>query len=118
MKRYTKDHEWVKKDAEQTKVGITKYAIESLGDIVFVELPDIGSSVKKGDAVATIESVKAASDIYSPVDGEIVAVNDVLDSAPETINEKGEETWIFAIKPTNADEIDLLMSEEEYENSK
>ncbi|MBT1248741.1 MULTISPECIES: glycine cleavage system protein GcvH [unclassified Thermosipho (in: thermotogales)] len=112
MKRYTKTHEWVD---ENGYVGITEHAQEKLGDIVYVDLPEVGAELKKGDILLSIESVKAASDIYVPVSGKIVEVNEELDSQPELINEDAEgKGWIIKIEFSNKEEFDELMSEEEY----
>src|SRR5260221_8096277 len=98
--RYTPSHEWLKREADGTvSVGITDHAQEQLGDIVFVEPPKPGRQVKAGEAVGVVESVEAASDIYSPVFGEIVAGNDALGGAPEAINEEAFAAWIFPLKP-------------------
>lgn len=114
--KYTEDHEWVADSADGTRqVGITGYAIESLGDIVYVELPDVGQKVAKGDTIANIESVKAASDIYAPVSGEIVAINDELQDAPDLLNEQGSSVWLFAIQPFDESELDSLLDEEGYQ---
>ena len=114
-KKYSKEHEWIILDKDIATVGITDHAQESLGDIVFVELPNLGSKVTSGAEVSTIESVKAASDIYSPVDGEIVEINDKLSSDASIINNDAEnEGWIFKLKITNSDQIDSLMSLSEY----
>tara|TARA_B100001540_G_scaffold84739_1_gene76318 strand:- start:65 stop:439 length:375 start_codon:yes stop_codon:yes gene_type:complete len=114
-KKYSKEHEWIILDKDIATVGITDHAQESLGDIVFVELPNVGSTVTSGAEVSTIESVKAASDIYSPVDGEIVEINDKLSSDASIINNDAEnEGWIFKLKITNSDQIDSLMSLSEY----
>jgi len=114
-KKYSKEHEWIIVDKDIATVGITDHAQESLGDIVFVELPNLGSTVTSGAEVSTIESVKAASDIYSPVDGEIIEINDKLSSDASIINNDAEnEGWIFKLKITNSDQIDSLMSLSEY----
>ena len=114
-KKYSKEHEWIIVDKDIATVGITNHAQESLGDIVFVELPNLGSTVTSGAEVSTIESVKAASDIYSPVDGEIIEINDKLSSDASIINNDAEnEGWIFKLKITNSDQIDSLMSLSEY----
>ena len=114
-KKYSKEHEWIIVDKDIATVGITNHAQESLGDIVFVELPNLGSKVTSGAEVSTIESVKAASDIYSPVDGEIIEINDKLSSDASIINNDAEnEGWIFKLKITNSDQIDSLMSLSEY----
>jgi len=115
MKKYTKTHEWIEMSDGTGTVGITSYAQERLGDVVYVELPDVGKKVKKGETVLTIESVKAASDVYSPVDGEVVEVNETLNDNPGLINEDPEgKGWIFKIKVENSSQLDELLSEEEY----
>ncbi len=115
MKKYTKTHEWIELSDGTGTVGITNYAQERLGDVVYVELPDVGKKVKKGETVLTIESVKAASDVYSPVDGEVVEVNETLNDNPGLINEDPEgKGWIFKIKVENPSQLDELLSEEEY----
>lgn len=115
MKKYTKTHEWIELSDGTGTVGITNYAQERLGDVVYVELPDVGKKVKKGEAVLTVESVKAASDVYSPVDGEVVEVNETLNDNPGLINEDPEgKGWIFKIKVENSSQLDELLSEEEY----
>jgi len=114
--KYSKEHEWIKVENGVGTVGITQYAQEQLGDIVFVELPSIGREVEKMEAVAVVESVKAASDIYTPVSGKIVEINEELNSSPNLINEdpygKG---WIFKIELKEPKELDELLSAEEYE---
>jgi len=115
MKKYTKTHEWIELSDGTGTVGITNYAQEKLGDVVYVELPDVGKKVKKGEAVLTVESVKAASDVYSPADGEVVEVNETLNDNPGLINEDPEgKGWIFKIKVENLSQLDELLSEEEY----
>ena len=101
--RYTESHEWVRRESDGTvSVGITDHAQEQLGDIVFVEAPQVGRRVKAGEAVGVVESVKAASDIYAPVAGEIVAANAELSGAPEKVNEDAFAAWMYRIKPANA----------------
>ena len=113
--RYTKDHEWIRLDGDVATVGITPYAQEKLGDIVYVELPEIGRKIEKGGDAAVVESVKAASDVYAPASGEVVAVNDALGSTPADINEEAEgKGWFFRLKLSAPDELDGLMSAEEY----
>lgn len=110
--KYTKEHEWVSNDTDAT-VGITEHAAELLGDVVFVELPEVGLSCKAGDVIATIESVKTASDIYAPVDGEIIEVNQTLADEPQLINDSPlADGWIFKIKITGGQEN--LISAQEY----
>ena len=112
---YSKDHEWIKIENNVGTVGISSHAIEQLGEIVFIELPEISKEVSKGDAIAIFESVKAASDIYTPVSGKILEVNDNLtnDLSP-IIPEKASDSWIFKIQLTNNIEIEELMDEKQY----
>jgi glycine cleavage system H protein len=113
--RYTKDHEWIRLDGDVATVGITEHAQSQLGDIVYVELPEIGRKVEKGGEAAVVESVKAASDVYAPASGEVVAVNETLGSAPNAINEEAEgKGWFFRLKLTAPGELDGLMSAEQY----
>ena len=116
-KKYTKDHEWVAVENNIAKVGISNHAQESLGDIVFIELPSIGKSVKAKDEICVIESVKAASDIYAPMDGEITEVNNDLNNDASIVNQDAENNgWIFKMKITNLNQYEELMSEEDYKN--
>ena len=116
--KYTESHEWVRTESDGTlTVGITDHAQEALGDIVFVELPEAGKAVTAGDAIAVIESVKAASDIYAPVSGEVVASNDALTSAPDQVNGAPYESWLFKIKPSSNDGMDKLLDAEGYGKS-
>ena len=113
--KYTKSHEWVRQEADGTvTVGITDHAQEALGDIVFLELPDTGRTVKAGEECAVVESVKAASDIYAPVAGEVVARNDAAIDAPESVNQDAYAAWLFKIKPSNAAEIGALLDAAAY----
>ena len=115
MKRYSKTHEWISLEGDVAVVGISDHAQDHLGDVVYVDLPEPGKKVKKGDVFCSIESVKAASDIFSPVSGEIIEVNGELDSAPETINSDAEGTgWIAKIKLSDPSEADALMDSEAY----
>lgn len=115
--RYTKDHEYVRVENETGIVGITNYAQEQLGDIVFVELPEIGKMIKQGEEAAVIESVKAASEVYAPVSGEVVAVNDALTGEPGLVNAEPEAGgWLFKIKPADTAELDTLMDEAAYQD--
>jgi glycine cleavage system H protein len=114
--RFTKDHEWVETDGDVATLGITAYAAEQLGDVVFVELPSVGKTVKAGDPFAVVESVKAASDVYAPVSGEVVAVNGELPDAPETVNAMPEKDgWFAKLKLANPAELDALMDRAAYE---
>ncbi len=115
--KYSKEHEWLRKEADGSyTVGITEHAQELLGDMVFVDLPEVGAVVAAGDDCAVAESVKAASDIYAPISGEIVAVNDTLSDAPEQVNsEPYGEGWIFKIKASDEAEVDALLNATQYE---
>ncbi|MBL8771078.1 MAG: glycine cleavage system protein GcvH [Phenylobacterium sp.] len=114
--RFTKDHEWVELDGDVATVGITAYAAEQLGDVVFVETPDVGKAVKAGDAFAVVESVKAASDVYAPVSGEVVEANGELAGAPETVNAAPEAGgWFAKVKLADKAEYDALMDRDAYE---
>ncbi len=114
--KYLESHEWAKIEDDGTvTVGISDHAQELLGDIVFVELPQVGSSIEKQADVAVVESVKAASDVYSPVTGEIIATNENLENAPETVNSSPyDDGWFFKIKPTNIEEVSDLLDAEAY----
>ena len=116
LKKYTKEHEWIELEGDIATIGITNHAQESLGDIVFVDLPEIGKSVNAGGEVSVIESVKAASDIYSPVDGDITEINKALNDNASLINEKAEtEGWIFKVKILDSKQLDSHMSLSDYE---
>lgn len=113
--KYTESHEWVRAEADGTvTVGITEYAQDALGDIVFVELPKVGKSYTAGDDAAVVESVKAASDIYAPVSGEVVAVNTAVSDAPDSINADAYSAWLFKIKPNDANAINGLLDAAAY----
>ncbi|TVP91774.1 MAG: glycine cleavage system protein GcvH [Thioalkalivibrio sp.] len=114
--RYSESHEWVRVESDgAVTVGITGHAQELLGDLVFVETPEPGSAASAGEACATVESVKAASDVYAPVSGEIVAVNEGLADAPELVNESPYgEGWLFRIEPSDTTELDALMDADAY----
>lgn len=113
--RYTKDHEWVRVEGDVATCGISVFAAEQLGDVVYVELPAVGRQVEQGGEMAVVESAKAASDVYAPVTGEIVAVNDALTSNPEKVNEGPEgEGWFVKIQLTKPGEVDALMDEAAY----
>lgn len=112
--RYSKSHEWLLLEGDAATVGITDYAQESLGDIVFVELPKVGQEIEAGATFGSVESVKAVSDLYSPVSGTVTAVNTALNDAPETINTAANETWIIKLAVKNAP-ADGLLSAAEYE---
>jgi len=115
-KKYSKDHEWIEVDGDNAIIGITDHAQESLGDIVFVDLPEINKVVKAGDEVSIIESVKAASDIYSPIDGEIIEINQNLTDDAALINQSAEASgWIFKLKISNQSQLNDLMTLFQYE---
>jgi len=114
--RYTKDHEWIRLDGDVAAVGITTYAQSQLGDVVFVDLPKIGTRVTKGEEAAVVESVKAASEVYAPASGEVVAVNEALEAAPATVNQDAEGAgWFVKLKLADAKELDDLMSAHDYQ---
>lgn len=117
--RYATTHEWVRDEGDGTfTIGITEHAQELLGDMVFVELPEVGDAVVAGDEAAVAESVKAASDVYSPITGEVVAVNEELENTPELVNSDAfGEGWMFRIKAEDPSEVDSLLDAEGYENS-
>ncbi|GAA6157709.1 glycine cleavage system protein GcvH [Pyruvatibacter sp.] len=113
--KYTKDHEWVRVEGDTATVGITDYAQEQLGDVVYVELPDVGKSVGVGDEAAVVESVKAASEVYAPISGEVVEVNEALADAPNGVNEDAAGAgWFVKLKLSDTSELEKLMSEDEY----
>lgn len=111
---YSNDHEWARKEGDTVKIGISDYAQDQLGDIVFVELPEVGSVFEKGEEFGTLESVKAVSEIYAPMSGEVVAVNKALLEAPELVNEAPYENWIIEMRPSDEDEYDELLSRDDY----
>ncbi|PLR24292.1 glycine cleavage system protein H [Caulobacter zeae] len=114
--RFTKDHEWVAVEGDIATVGITAYAAEQLGDVVFVEVPEVGKTVAQGEGLAVVESVKAASDVYAPVSGEVVEANAELADAPETVNAVPEAGgWFAKLKLSNPAEVDALMDRDAYE---
>jgi glycine cleavage system H protein len=116
--KYTKDHEWVILTGDTGKVGITDYAQQQLGDVVYVELPEVGAKVKQGQSFGTIESVKAVSELYSPVTGEIVEVNAALKDSPEQINDDSYgEGWLVKVKLSDPSELDALMDSSKYQES-
>ena len=114
---YAKTHEWVRREEDGTvTVGITEHAQDALGDVVYVETPEVGDSIAAGDQAGVVESVKAASDIYAPLTGEVVATNEGLEDAPETVNSDAfNDGWFFKLQPQDISELDALMSTEEYE---
>ena len=115
MLKYTEDHEWLKADGDEIVVGITKHASEQLGDVVFIELPEVGREVAAGDEIVVIESVKAASDIVAPVAGVITAVNDALADSPGDVNDDAMAAWFFRIKPAEGVDLSGFMDEAAYQ---
>lgn len=114
--KYTKDHEWIDLADDKGRVGITDYAQQQLGDVVYVELPDVGAKVKEGQSFGTIESVKAVSELYSPVTGEIVEVNSALKDKPEAVNANPHDSWMVVIKLTNPIEAGALLDAAQYQD--
>lgn len=116
MKKYTEEHEWINLEEGLATVGISAHAAHELGDITFIELPEVDTTVKQGDSIGTVESVKAASDIYSPVGGRISAVNTDVEDSPEIVNGSPEEKgWLCKLDNVNEDEMQALMTDAEYE---
>ena len=113
-RRYTKDHEWITVTGTLGRVGITDFAQKQLGDVVFVELPDVGRAVSQGEAAGTIESVKAVSELYSPASGKVVAVNPDLSSKPELVNTDPHGTWLYDIELSNPRDVDNLLNNDQY----
>jgi len=114
--KYTEEHEWIRVDGDIATIGITHYAQEQLGDVVFVELPELDTACDTGDEVAVVESVKAASDIYAPVSGVIVGANDALNTQPELVNSDPEgEGWFFQMRLADTAELDALLDEADYQ---
>jgi glycine cleavage system H protein len=114
--KYTKDHEWIDLAGDSGKVGITDYAQQQLGDVVYVELPEVGMKLKQGQSFGTIESVKAVSELYSPVAGEVTAVNNDLKDKPETVNKDPHGSWMIVLKLTNASETGGLLDAAQYQD--
>ncbi len=113
--KYTKTHEWVKVEGNKAKVGITYHAQEQLHDIVYVELPNVGDELKKGENLGVVESVKAASDIYAPLSGKVIAINQEVVDSPELLNQDPYKNWLVEMEITNPSEIDELLDAEEYQ---
>ena len=114
--KYTKDHEWIRINDQNGHIGITDYAQEQLGDVVYVELPEVGRVFAQGDQFGSVESVKAVSDLYCPVGGEVIEVNTVLETQPELVNKNPHENWIIVVKLTNPDELASLIDADAYAN--
>ncbi len=114
--RYTREHEWARRKGKNVVVGITEFAQDQLGDVVYVELPDVGDPVKKGESFGVVESTKAVSELFAPVSGKVVEVNDPLSDAPETINEDPyEEGWMIQVEFSDAKELDALLDSAGYQ---
>ena len=113
-RKYSKDHEWVQMIDSEARIGITHYAQEQLGDVVYVELPEVGRMIKQGEIFGTIESVKAVSELYSPMSGEVTGVNSELVDHPELVNGKPHEAWMIVVKPSNLEESSELMDATAY----
>lgn len=113
--RYSEEHEWVKVEGNQVRIGITDFAQEELGDIVFVELPEVGTELAANEPFGSVESVKTVSELYAPISGKVVKVNEELNDNPEYVNESPYEAWMVVIEPSDLSQVDSLMSAEDYE---
>jgi glycine cleavage system H protein len=114
--RYSEEHEWVKVEGEKVRVGITEFAQHELGDIVFVELPEVGTEVSANEPFGSVESVKTVSELYAPIGGKVVEVNEDLNDSPEFVNESPyEKAWMIVIEPTDLSEVDQLLTSEQYD---
>lgn len=114
--RYSEEHEWVKIEGDNIRIGITNFAQSELGDIVFVELPEVGDEVEANEPFGSVESVKTVSELYAPVSGKVIAVNEELEDNPEYVNESPyEKAWMIVVEPTDKSELDSLMTAEQYE---
>ncbi|WP_339147693.1 MULTISPECIES: glycine cleavage system protein GcvH [unclassified Sutcliffiella] len=114
--RYSEEHEWVKVEGETVRIGITHFAQSELGDIVFVELPEVGDEISADEPFGSVESVKTVSELYAPISGKVVEVNEDLNDSPEYVNESPyEKAWMIVVEPTDAGEVDKLMTAEQYE---
>lgn len=113
--KYTEDHEWALQEGDTLTVGITDFAQSQLGDIVFVELPEVGTELEKGAAFGVVESIKSVSDLFSPVAGTVTEVNSDLEGTPESLNESPYESWMIKLKTTNGDEVNTLLTPDAYE---
>ena len=114
-RKYTKDHEWIRMAGDTAEIGITDFAQQQLGDVVYVELPEKGASVKAGDAFGSIESVKAVSELFAPVSGEVVDVNAHLGNHPEVVNKDPHSTWMIKVRPSSPAEIGALLDSAQYQ---
>ena len=118
MKKYSEEHEWVEMEGDIATIGISAYAVEQLGDITFIELPEVDGDVSKAESVAFVESVKAASDIYTPLSGTVTEVNEGLLDAPESLNDDAQGIFIYKLKVSDIAELDSLMTQEQYDEYK
>ena len=114
--KYTKDHEWIEVEGDRGKIGITNYAQQQLGDVVYIDLPDVGTKLKQGQSFGTIESVKAVSELYAPVSGEVVEINRVLKDKPEAVNSDPHASWMIVLKLSVPTEVGTLLKSTDYEN--
>ncbi|TXC91169.1 glycine cleavage system protein GcvH [Metabacillus litoralis] len=113
--RYSEEHEWVKVEGEKVRIGITDFAQSELGDIVFVELPEVGDEIKADEPFGSVESVKTVSELYAPISGKVIEINEDLDDSPEFVNESPyEKAWMVVIEPSNAADVENLMTAEQY----
>lgn len=114
--KYSEEHEWVKEEGDKVRIGITDFAQSELGDIVFVELPEVGDEIEADEPFGSVESVKTVSELYAPISGKVVEINEDLEDSPEFVNESPyEKAWMVVIEPSDKSEIDKLMSSEDYE---
>ncbi|GGE48369.1 glycine cleavage system H protein [Pullulanibacillus camelliae] len=114
--RYSEEHEWVKVENDTVRIGITDFAQDELGDIVFVELPEVGDEIEADEPFGSVESVKTVSELYAPISGKVVSVNEDLEDSPEFVNESPyEKAWMIVVEPSNASDVDKLLSPEDYE---
>ncbi|MGQ4667334.1 glycine cleavage system protein GcvH [Metabacillus halosaccharovorans] len=114
--RYSEEHEWVKVEGEKVRIGITDFAQSELGDIVFVELPEVGDEIKADEPFGSVESVKTVSELYAPISGKIIEINEDLDDSPEFVNESPyEKAWMIVIEPSDIADVEKLMTAEQYE---
>jgi glycine cleavage system H protein len=113
--KYTKDHEWIRLAGDAAEVGITAFAQEQLGDVVYLELPDVGRTVTAGDSFGSIESVKAVSELFAPVSGEVIEVNSAVKDHPEVVNKNPHTTWIIKVRPSNPADLSDLMDSAQYQ---
>ncbi|TRM13068.1 glycine cleavage system protein GcvH [Lentibacillus cibarius] len=115
---YTKEHEWIKKEDGKVRIGITDFAQDELGDIVFVELPEVGDEIQADEPFGSVESVKTVSELYAPINGKVVEINDELEDSPEFVNESPyEKAWMIVVEPADEAELDQLLSAEQYEET-